>query len=173
MSDNISVRFAYDRALTRRAMTGWWQSIVPPEPFLKRAIIWAGIWFGLLLVTFAITAYGLTPYFTVAGLAGAGVMVAAFSYLQRTRMSRFWDEVGSHWDRAGETQVDFNQMGVRIRDGVSERRLKWSAIDAIKTVKGGTVFRSAVSMLVVPDAALPGGMTAKDFRAQLTDWRTS
>ena len=168
--NTITVTFAYNRALSRRAMSGWWQSVVPPEPFLKRAIIWAVIWFGILGIALAVAAFGLTPWFVVAGLIGAGVMVATFTYLQKTRMSRFWDELGRHWDHAGETAVRLDASGLAIRDNVSQRNLSWAGVDAVKAVRGCTVFRSGISMLVVPDAALPEGMTPKMFREQIAGW---
>ncbi|MGI9391638.1 MAG: hypothetical protein ACR2O1_16395 [Boseongicola sp.] len=167
----INVSFAYDRALSRRAMTGWWQSVVPPEPFLKRAIVWAVIWFGVLAIALVIAAFGLSPWYVGAGLIGAGAMIASFAYLQRTRMSRFWDELGRHWDRAGETQVQIDASGLAIRDNVSQRALNWLAIDAVKAVRGGTVFRSGISMLVVPDASLPSGLRPKAFRERIAAWR--
>lgn len=168
----ITVTFAYNRALSRRAMSGWWQSVIPPEPFIKRAIVWAVIWFGILGIALAIAAFGLTPWFVGAGLIGAGVMIGSFAYLQRTRMSRFWDELGRHWDRAGETEVSLDASGLAIRDDVSQRTLTWGAVDAVKAVRGGTVFRSGISMLVVPDAALPNAMTAKAFRDRVSYWRS-
>lgn len=172
LSNNaIVVTFTYNRALSRRAMTGWWQSVVPPEPFLKRAITWAVIWFGILGIALAVAAFGLTPWLVGAGLIGAGAMIASFAFLQRTRMSRFWDELGRHWDRAGETEVQFDSGGLVIRDNVSQRTLTWSAIDAVKAVRGGTVFRSGISMLVIPDLALPRTHKPKAFREQVTEWR--
>lgn len=168
----IIVSFAYDRALSRRAMTGWWQSVVPPEPFLKRAIVWAVIWFGILAIALGVAAFGLTPWFVGSGLIGAGIMVGSFAYLQRTRMARFWDELGRHWDRAGETEVKMDASGLAIRDNVSQRALSWAAVDAVRAVRGGTVFRSGISMLVVPDAALPSELRPKAFREQVAAWRS-
>ncbi|MEK6215756.1 MAG: hypothetical protein N2B03_00915 [Boseongicola sp.] len=169
----FSVTFSYNRARSRRAMSGGWQSVVPPEPFLKRAIKWAVIWFGILGIALAVAAFGLTPWFVGAGLIGAGVMIATFTYLQRTRMSRFWDELGRHWDRAGETEVRLDASGLSIRDKVSQRTLAWDAVDAVKAVRGGTVFRSGISMLVIPDAALLNGLKPNEFRAQIAVWRKS
>ena len=171
MSETITLTFAFDRALSRRAMTGWWRSVVPPEPFLKRAVIWAVIWFAIGGVALAVAAAGLDPWLVGAGLIGAGVMVASFAYLQRTRMGRFWDEIGRHWDRAGDTSVRLGPQGLEIRDAVSRRRLDWRAVDAVRAIRGGTVFRSGISMLVIPDAALPPGMDAKAFRSRIADWR--
>ena len=47
MSDPISLTITYERGLWRQAMTGWWRSVIPPEPFIKRAVIWAVIWGGV------------------------------------------------------------------------------------------------------------------------------
>ena len=87
-------------------------------------------------------------------------------------MSRFWDVVGQHWDKAGPTEATFGPEGVTLKDAVSHRRLNWSAIDAIARVSGGTVLRSGISMTVIPDAVLPDGLDGKAFRARLQAWRT-
>ena len=168
----IEVQFAYERALWRRAMTGWWQSVVPPEPFLKRAIFWAFIWTMIGVIALVVVGTGQSPNLVVAGLFGAGVLIAVFAYLQRTRMGRFWDVVGSHWDRAGHTKARFGPSGISVIDDVSRREFQWSAIDAIKGVRGGTVLRSGIAMIVIPDSALPNGVEPKAFRAKLNDWRT-
>ncbi len=171
MTEPISLTFTYDRKLWRRAMTGWWRSVVPPTPFLQRAIFWAVIWLAIAVLAGTISHFGLSPTFVVAGLLGAGLLVAVFAYLQRTRMSRFWDVVGTHWDRVGATKATFTAEGVTLTDTVSRRELGWPAVDAVAAVRGGTVLRSGISMTVVPDTALPNDLTPAAFRAQLADWR--
>ena len=86
-------------------------------------------------------------------------------------MSRFWDIVGSHWEKAGETTATFSPDGLVLTDAVSRRELSWPAIDAIKGQRGVTVLRSGISMIAIPDTALPDGMIQADFRTQLNDWR--
>ena len=88
-------------------------------------------------------------------------------------MSRFWDVVGSHWDKAGQTEASFGPDGVTLQDAVSTRQMTWAAIDAIKARPGLTVLRSGISMTVVPDAALPDGMSGKTFRARLNGWKNA
>ena len=102
---------------------------------------------------------------------GAGVLIAVFTYLQRTRMARFWDVIGGHWDRAGATRAEFGPEGVTLTDDVSRRALDWAGIDAVAKVRGATVLRSGISMTVIPDTALPEGLDAQTFRARLRDWR--
>lgn len=171
MTDPLTVTFTYDRRLWRRAMTGWWQSVIPPAPFMQRATFWAVVWLALAVLAGAMSHFGLNPTYVLAGLLGAGWLVANFAYLQRTRMSRFWDVVGTHWDRAGETRAEFGPNGVILTDTVSRRELAWNAIDAVASVRGGTVLRSGISMTVIPDAALPDTLKPTDFRAQLAAWR--
>ncbi len=170
-TDAITVSITYDRALWRRAMTGWWRSVVPPDPFVKRAIFWAVVWFLIGALTLTLSFLDIPPSYVFAGLIGAAFLVGVFGYLQRTRMSRFWDVVGRHWDRAGVTEATFSPGGVSLTDEVSRRDMTWQAIDAIKGMRGVTVIRSGISMIAVPDAALPEGMKAQAFRDRLRAWR--
>lgn len=170
-SETITVRITYDRALWRRAMTGWWQSVVPPAPFVKRAIFWAFVWFGIGALTLLLSVLDIAPSYVAAGLIGAAFLVGIFGYLQRTRMDRFWDVIGAHWDKAGETEAVFGPDGMSLTDAVSRRELAWEAIDAVKGQPGVTVIRSGISMIAVPDGTLPDGMSGKAFRARLTEWR--
>lgn len=172
-SETITVRIAYDRALWRRAMTGWWQSVVPPAPFVKRAIFWAFVWFGIGALTLLLSVLDIAPSYVAAGLIGAAFLVGIFGYLQRTRMDRFWDVIGAHWDRAGETEAVFGPDGMVLTDAVSRREFDWAAIDAVKGQRGVTVIRSGISMIAVPDGALPDGMSGKAFREQLAAWRAA
>ena len=170
-NDRIVVRVSYDRALWRRAMSGWWQSVVPPANFVRRAIFWAGVWFGIGVFALGISAAGLSPLVVLWGLSGAGLMVGVFGYLQRTRMEQFWDEIGRHWDRAGETEIAFGPEGIEVSDQVSHRSMGWQAVDAVKQVRGGTVMRSGISMIVIADSSLPSGITPDGFRSAIADWR--
>ncbi|MXQ09590.1 hypothetical protein GQ651_17225 [Alphaproteobacteria bacterium GH1-50] len=169
LTDSISVEIVYDRALWRRAMTGWWQSVVPPAPFARRAFFWAGVWLAIAVFAGALGLAGLSPMLVLWGLVGAGFMVGVFGFLQRTRMGRFWDEIGRHWERAGVTRAVFGGRGISLSDDVGERRLDWQGVDAIRAVSGGTVIRSGISMIVVPDDALD--MPGPEFRSKLTEWR--
>ena len=171
VNQSVRVTITYGRALWRRAMTGWWQSVVPPAPFIQRAIFWAVVWAGIGMLAGAVTLWGLTPGHVVAGLVGAAFLIGVFVYLQRTRMARFWDVIGQHWDTAGETEAVFGPEGITLTDRVSRRDLTWAAVDAVASVRGGTVFRSGISMVAVPDAALPEGMDARAFRARIAGWR--
>ncbi|MCG6884403.1 MAG: hypothetical protein LJE62_11685 [Silicimonas sp.] len=171
--DVIVLTIRYDRALWRRAMTGWWQSVVPPAPFVQRAIFWAVIWAAIGVLTMVLYALGIAPGYVAAGLIGAGFLIGVFGYLQRTRMGRFWDVIGAHWDRAGETEAVFGPEGVTLSDDVSRKEMSWAAIDAVKGARGVTVIRSGISMIAVPDAALPEGLTPGAFRDRLRAWRAA
>ena len=170
-TDTITLTFSYDRPLWRRAMSGWWRSVVPPDPFVKRAIFWAIVWFLIGILTLILSALDIAPSYVFAGLIGAAFLIGVFGYLQRTRMSRFWDVVGTHWDKAGETKATFSSEGVILTDEVSHRDLNWDAIDAVKSIRGGTVLRSGISMMAIPDDALPGELTPSEFRKRINAWR--
>lgn len=112
---SIRVAIAYDRGLWRSAMTGWWQSVVPPASFTTRAIFWAVVWVIIGVPTLLLNVAGIGPDYVFAGLTGAAFLIGVFAYLQRTRMGRFWDEIGTHWDRAGETEAVFGPNGMTGR----------------------------------------------------------
>lgn len=98
-ADQITLRVTYERALWRRAMTGWWQSVVPPAPFAKRAMFWAGVWFVIGVFALAIAAVGLSPTVIIWGLSGAGLMIGVFGYLQSTQMDQFRTQIDA-WRRS-------------------------------------------------------------------------
>ena len=123
------------------------------------------------MLTMGLHSLGIAPGYVLAGLIGAGFLIGVFGYLQRTRMGRFWDVIGSHWDKAGETEAVFRPDGVTLADAVSRRELSWAAIDAVKGVRGVTVIRSGISMVAVPDSVLPEGLDGKTFRKRLSAWR--
>jgi hypothetical protein len=173
MSDEIVVRYRFDRRLLPRALGGWWRSAMPPAPFIRRVLAWGLIWLGLLMVTLALGAAGIEPVFVVAGLVGAAVLVVWFVVLQRVRMRRFAEIIGSHWDRAGETRATFGPSGAVFATTVTRTDLAWAGVDAIAAVRGATVLRSGVGMLAIPDAALPPGLTPVAFRARLEAWRSA
>ena len=80
MTEPLTVTISYDRALWRRGMTGWWQSVVPPAPFGQRAIFWAVVWVGIGVLAGAVTIFGFTPGYVGAGLIGAGLLVGCLLY---------------------------------------------------------------------------------------------
>lgn len=171
--DSITLTISYDRPLWRRAMTGWWQSVVPPAPFIKRAIFWAGVWFAIGALTLTLSVLDIAPSYVFAGLIGAAFLIGVFGYLQRTRMDRFWDVIGTHWDKAGATTATFSAAGISLVDDVSSRDLSWAAIDAIKGQRGVTVLRSGISMIAIPDTALPDTLGPQQFRTRLNAWRAA
>ena len=125
------------------------------------------------IATMIATGHAETCQLTYARWQAVVEMVAAFAYFQRARMRQFYRIVGAHWDRAGEISVRFDARGMDMRDDVSERRFQWGAIDAVQKTKGATVLRSGMSMIAIPDTAIPEGLTAKEFGARLNDWRSA
>ncbi|MEM7718702.1 MAG: hypothetical protein AAF222_05820 [Pseudomonadota bacterium] len=126
----IVIEIAFYRALWRSSMTGWWQIVVPPQPFVKRAIFWACVWFAIGALTLILRVLEIAPSYVFAGLIGAAFLISVFGYLHRTRMERFWDVIGSHWDKAGVTHAIFAPDGVELSDDVSQRQMTWLALMA-------------------------------------------
>jgi hypothetical protein len=173
MSDEIILRYGFDPRLLPRALTGWWRSAVPPAPFVKRVVVWAMFWMGLLALTIALGAAGIEPVFVLAGLVGAAVLVVGFVILQRVRMRRFAEVIGAHWARAGETTARLGPSGAVFATAATRTELAWAGVDAIAGVRGATILRSGVGMLAIPDGALPANLTPRAFRQRLEAWRAA
>ena len=142
---------------------GWWRSAMPPAPFFRRVLSWVVIWFGLLAVHGAGGRAGDgAGLFRRRRLAGVAVLLVVFVILQRLRMRQFVRAIGGHWAAAGETQAVFGPTGVVIRTTRSAApNGRWPAVDAVAAVIGGTVLRSGVTMISIPDRALPRGADAR------------
>ncbi|QDC08117.1 hypothetical protein FHY55_02165 [Oceanicola sp. D3] len=88
-----------------------------------------------------------------------------------------WAQLRTRWEahqaRLGPWEMTFSPEGYRIVTAISEVRADWAIIADIFALKGGTALQAGPSMLLVPDAALPDGMTPKDFRTRLEAWRTA
>jgi len=171
MTDRIEATFGFDRRLFRRALTAFWFSAVPRASFRWRVTFWTILWFALLAVIGGGTAQGV-PWWQIGTVIGLGIGVVLV-VLQRSRMGRFYDVLGEHWTRTGEMTTRFDALGMRVSQTGSEMRFDWPAVDAMVKIRGGTVFRVGMTMISVPDRALPGGMTGEAFRAQVASWRAA
>jgi hypothetical protein len=163
----ITLRYGFEPAILSRSLMGWWRSVMPPAPFYKRVIQWTMIWIGLLMVTLVLGALGIEPVLVGVAMIGMAVLVVIFVILQRVRMRQFAREIGSHWALAGETVAVIGASGAVFTDAVSRNELSWAAVDAVVGVRGATVLRSGVSMIAIPDRALPEGLSPRAFRARL------
>lgn len=70
------------------------------------------------------------------------------------------------------TEATFSAYDVELLDDVASRILSLAGIDAITGQRGVTVLRSGISMIAIPDTALPADLSTKDFRARLSSWKT-
>lgn len=171
--DEIVIRFDFQPRLFSRALMGWWRSAMPPGSFLHRALQWAIGWFLFLMLVVLLGALGIEPRYVAAAVIGTLVFLLGFVVLQRLRMRQFVRVIGEHWALAGETEGRFGAAGVRLVNSVARIELGWDGVDAVAGVRGATVLRSGVSMIAIPDAALPAGLAPRAFRNRLEGWKTA
>ncbi len=173
MSERIKISWAHDTAVMRSSLNVWWQTVVPNPSISWRLIFWVLVWIGIFVAAIILGALGLDPAYALAGLAGVAVFIIGFFTLQRTRLTKFYKVLGMHWNEAGKTHASFGPEGVELRDNVSSRRHAWTGIDAIAAAPKSTVLRSGISMIAVPDSALPDELTPDAFRRQLLAWKSN
>ena len=88
-----------------------------------------------------------------------------------------WAQARARWEahqaRLGPWQMAFGPEGYRVRTDASEAAAGWALVTAVVALPGGTGMVVGPSTIVVPDAALPEGLTPEAFRARLEAWRTA
>lgn len=168
-TDPIVVTYGFDRKLFPRAIMAFWFSAVPRASLSFRLIFWLVVWLGALAGVIFVGAVQIPAY---QAWGAAAVIVAVWILiLQRVRMNRFYNVLGEHWTRTGDMTARFDDIGVEIHQKGSRMQFKWDAIDAITRAKGGTVFRIGMTMIAIPDYALPQDMNPKKFRDRLAKWK--
>jgi len=169
VSERIELTFGFERRLFRRALMAFWFSAVPRASAWWRIAFWTLAWFGIAIIILAGSALDLPwAFIWLLVLLGFGIVILI---LQRTRMARFYNTLAAHWTRTGDMAATFDETGMAITQKGVEMRFDWAAVDAVVRTRGGTVFRTGMTMITVPDAALPKGMTAEAFRARIAQWR--
>jgi len=169
MSEAVELSFGFERRLFRRALMAFWFSAVPRASFRWRVTFWTLAWLGILAIVMVGSALQISWAFIWGAVAaGFGIVILI---LQQSRMARFYSKLGEHWVKTGDMRGTFDATGMRIVQKGIEMRFDWAAVDAVVRVRGGTVFRVGMTMITVPDRALPGGMTGEAFRARLKEWR--
>ena len=167
MTEVLRVTWAHNPSILRSSLEAWWSSAVPRPSISWRLFFWAVVWVGVLASAIVVGALGLDPAFVLAGLVGIGVFIIGFFTLQRVRMRAFYRALDQHWEAAGDTTVEFTVSGVRVFDHVSTSQHEWAAIDAIGAGRASTVLRIGISMIAIPNAAVPDGLTPRAFRDQI------
>ena len=170
-ADAVELSWAPAPDLLPAATVGFWHDVVPPATFVRQVSGWALVWFAVGGVAILLSALGYPPILALGGVVGAGVVMVALAVITNYRLRRFQNSLRGHWQDAGRTTARFDAMGVHVADGVSETKLVWQGIDGISAIRGGTLVRAGISIVVVPDGALPQDLTPEAFRDRLEGWR--
>lgn len=169
MTAPITVTFGFERRIFSRAIMAFFFSAVPRPSTSFRLIFWLCVWLGVLAAVIVIGALKIPPVFAWGGaIAVVGVYILM---LQRFRMARFYRALGEHWERTGDMTARFDTQGAVFTQQGTRMEFDWDAVDDIALTRGATVFRIGMAMFAVPDAAVPDGMSPKDFRTRLNEWR--
>jgi len=169
MSTPLTLTFGFDRRLFARALMAFWTSAVPAPSFRYRVAFWVIAWTATLFAVLAMAGLGW-PWAVIWGVVAAGFGVGVI-ILQRVRMARFYDALAAHWTRTGDMAASFDETGLSLTQTGAAMRFDWAAVDAVVRARGGTVLRIGMTMIAIPDAALPEGLTPDGFRQRLNLWR--
>lgn len=75
------------------------------------------------------------------------------------------------YETSGPFEFVLDKTGVTIAGKAFRQSTGWSVIAEVIGFRNGTGLRVGSTILTIPDACLPDGMTAKAFRERLGQWR--
>jgi len=71
----------------------------------------------------------------------------------------------------GETITTFGEIGFSYVTNHERYEVRWTGVDHIVELNGGTGIRIGAGTLPIPDSALPEGLSSEAFRSQLLQWK--
>lgn len=171
MNDPLVITFGFDRRLFRHAIMAFWFASVPRPSTAYRIIFWIVVWLAALAWVITVGALHIPPVYAWGAAALAvGLFVIA---LQQIRMRRFYDAHGAHWSRTGDMTARFDDTGVTFTQTGTTMQFDWIAVDNVVRSRRATVFCIGMSMVTIPDAALPDGLDPRAFREKLRTWKAA
>lgn len=104
-----------------------------------------------------------------AAAVGAGLVLAVW-----WRRHRALVEIHSRFNDSGGRQCfGLSAEGVVVSRPLIESRMDWAFVRRIWSIEGATLIEPPTARLIVPDVALPEGVSQSDFIAQLGAWRAA
>ena len=138
----------------------------PPRFGTGQALTWA------LLVLLLLAAFQEweRPEFLI----GFGLAMMLFGALHLWSCRRSNDRVRALYaardPRTAQVTMRFDENGFDHRDGLSETRVDWRAVDAVLAMAGASGLRMGGGTIAVPDSALPDALPSREFRDRLRGW---
>ena len=169
MSEAIEASFEATPELQWQAAYGW--TLRDPERGPARfgmgqALIWALV-FVLVLAAFQ-------GWFGPELLLGIGLAMIVFGAVHLWSCRRTNDRgralYAARDPRTAQVGMVFDDVGFTHRDGLSETRVDWRAVEAVVALTQANGLRMGGGTVPVPDGALPEGLSPRAFRDRLRGW---
>lgn len=172
MIDEIELEFTVETALYKRGMTrplavlasrwdaGFW-------PILRGVLIGVCVGLGIALLNYLL--FPRTSAFPM--LIGFFIGAATAYAAARLPHARLMKRHLRYNALAGQQKVRFSPKGVEIARKHTQSQVEWPVITGIHAIPGATLVDIETNRLILPDDALPGGMTPAAFADQLRQWQ--
>lgn len=167
---SYDLAFQIDPELYRRAAT----QPIDGAPS-QRAVIWRNL-LACLLFPASVFAFNralfapdsLIPMLFSAAL-GAGLVLLVWwrQHLKLVKLHARYNDTG------GEQKMTLSDSGIVVSRPNIESRVAWPFVRALRSIEGATLIELPTARLIVPDAALPEGVTQAEFLANLEAWRAA
>lgn len=102
----------------------------------------------------------------VGGLWGAGLVLGAWWWRHRALLRHH----SQYNDTGGRQTLEISAQGIIAGRPHITSQITWAFVRAVRSIDGATLIELPTARLIVPDTALPSGITPEAFAADLTRW---
>lgn len=108
----------------------------------------------------------------VAASCGALLVALLWGHQAQRAKTKLVSEMGAFAEQTGKTKVTIDHTGLFQENAFSKCWFEWRGVTDIVAAQTGTLLFSGRSVICIPDADLPDGVTPDAFRTQLSAWKT-
>lgn len=158
--------------MLNRAMMSWAQAKPDRAQKLRLAVYGAAGFVALVAVVVVLLRLEFLNRSALFGaLGGFYLAIGLWFVMHRASVRKLFGLANAALARQGAVRAVFSADGVEMTTANSFGRMDWDCFDDVVALPDASVLRAGGVVYAVPDAVLPDGVSAPEFRAQLTRWR--
>lgn len=172
MTGTYEMSFEVPMEMLRRAMTSWAKPKRPLVQKLKRlgVLVFCGALAGVLIGVSGVLDR-IPDAFVFGTLVGFYIGLMFWWIMNRRDLKRLSGFVATQLEKRGQTHAKFSAEAVEMTTNLSSARSSWGAYDQVILMADATALRSGGVIYPFPHAALPEGVDAATFHADLVRWQ--
>jgi hypothetical protein len=172
MSTVYTIEYKISMSLLQRAMTSWAK---PQRPLWIRGLRLAGLVAigGVVgaVLAFAGAFNALPEHFLTGVLVGFYIGLLFWLVMHRIGIKKLSGFTSALLHRQGPTLAVFSADHVEMSNQTGQAKMEWRAYDQVIRMRDATALKSGAMVYPIPHSALPEGVSADAFHADLSRWQ--